>query len=685
MKKLKIILQYSFFYYVLAFFAVFYAFLYINNIDKISSYNEKENVFKLRVVDKRVDGEKLTLELKGKEQLMGSYYIKTKEEKDFLINNLYINDLLYIKGNLNKPKNNTIPNLFNYNRYLYNKDIFYVLDIEEYKIIKKNDEFLYKIKNSIINRIESLEYKEYFYAFIIGETYYIDNNMYNMFKTNGITHLFALSGMHVGVFVSIIFKLLSKFNFKLLKYIIAFIFLLFICFLANFTPSILRASIFFFLIGLNKIFNLNINTSNILILIFAIFIFYDPYIIYDLSFLLSFVVTFYIIILVNNYKSIGKLKALFLISFISFLSSLPIIINNFYEVNFLSIFNNIIFVPFVTSILFPLILLCFLFPSLITLLGYVIYIFEELTYFTNGYTLMYSSIKLNNVFILIYYISLYLFIIRKKKIYLFIISLILIMNIIIPRLDKNTYIYFIDVGQGDSTLIVTPNLNKTILIDTGGKLEFVSESWKERNKTYKVGENLVTFFKSLGIRKIDYMFLSHGDIDHIGEAKFIKENFKVDKIYINKGEVNELEKDLNAKKLNQNINIDNIKIKLLNKKIYDNENDNSLIMNMNIYGKKYLFLGDISKRVERSLKINERVYLLHVAHHGSKSSSDKTFINKIKPKYSIISVGENNLYNHPSNEVLDILGDSTIYRTDLDGTIIFKINRNKINIKKYSP
>ena len=99
-------------------------------------------------------------------------------------------------------------------------------------------------------------------------------------------------------------------------------------------------------------------------------------------------------------------------------------------------------------------------------------------------------------------------------------------------------------------------------------------------------------------------------------------------------------------------------------------------------------MGDSGKIAENYLLKNAvlgKVDILKVGHHGSKTSSGKEFIESIKPKYSIISVGKNNRYGHPNKEVLNILEGSKIYRTDKDGSIMFKINNNKLKIEAYSP
>ena len=183
----------------------------------------------------------------------------------------------------------------------------------------------------------------------------------------------------------------------------------------------------------------------------------------------------------------------------------------------------------------------------------------------------------------------------------------------------------------------------------------------------------------------------------MGEAITLVNNFKVDKVIFNIGEYQTLEKELikvldkkNIKYYNnlKQLNIDKYKLYFLNTKIYDNENDNSNVIYFNYKNFKFLFMGDASVKRERDIldKYNLKdIDFLKVGHHGSNTSSSKEFIDEINPKYSLISVGKNNRYGHPNNEVLKVLKSSRIYRTDVDGSIIFKIKNNKLEIETCSP
>ena len=180
----------------------------------------------------------------------------------------------------------------------------------------------------------------------------------------------------------------------------------------------------------------------------------------------------------------------------------------------------------------------------------------------------------------------------------------------------------------------------------------------------------------------------HGDFDHMGEAINLVNNFKVDKVIFNCGPYNDLEKELinvldrkNIKYYSCINKLDNLYF--LQTKEYNDENNDSNVIYLELNNYKFLFMGDAGIEKERDIldkySISD-IDVLKVGHHGSKTSSGKEFIDEINPKYSIISVGKNNRYGHPNKEVLDNLDNSKIYRTDKDGSIMFKIKNNKLKI-----
>lgn len=248
------------------------------------------------------------------------------------------------------------------------------------------------------------------------------------------------------------------------------------------------------------------------------------------------------------------------------------------------------------------------------------------------------------------------------------------------KVKENFSVSFIDVGQADSVLIRNGNYN--MLIDAGNNED---------------GEKLVNYFKSLGIEEFTYVFATHPHEDHIGGMDDIINNFKIDNYYMsNKLSTTKTFMDvldaLDGRNLKYTVpnKGDTLKLGDANIKVIypgddkSNINDSSIVLKIT-YGKNsFLLTGDATSNVERKI-YNEDIKsdVLKVAHHGSSYSSTDVFLDRVKPYYAVISVGKNNIYNHPSNKTLEKLNKRNIkvYRTDLDGTIVFISDGDNLSVK----
>ncbi len=690
--KLRTLLLSDKLYYIIFALAIIYFLIFTVFIKYKSEYNISDSNFDCIILNYKIDGNKLNLNLRCREKLVSVYYFKTENELYWFKDSVNFGDRIRITGNLEEPEEASLPNTFDYKKYLYNNKIFFILNIDEYKITSKNKNIFYSVKNTIYERIDDIKNNEYIYAFVLGQTSFIDGQMNDMYGYNGVTHLFALSGTNVALVYLLVSYILKKIKFKELTiHIIISIMLLLIIFITGFSPSIIRASVFFILLGINKIFYFYIKSINILLLTFFIIVICDPFIIYNIGFQLSFVISFFLILFNSIFNSKNKIKNLFLVGLISFLSSIPIIVYNFYYINFLSLFNNMIFVPLVSYIIFPLSLISFVFPFFSNILNLFVRLMELISSFLYNIKFFCLTVpKINLISMLLYYLLFIIFNKFKKKRYLILMIICILYTIILNKLDNNYYLYFLDVGQGDSMLIKTPNNDKIIMVDTGGKLEYFKEEWQVRDNEYSyVKSSLIPFLNSIGISNLDYLYLTHGDADHMGYAYEFTNNFNVNIIYINKGSLNYLEQELkNAIKINKKVYKinNNFIIESLNNKIYSNENENSLVLLLNIYDYKILLMGDASKITEKdiinSINLNN-INILKVGHHGSNTSTSEDLLKEINTKYAIISAGKNNKYNHPSREVIKLLEkyNIKILSTIENNTIIFKVNKRKLYLK----
>ena len=683
LKRLKIVLQYNTVFLLLFLFITIYVY-YFTVIKEYKSVYNNTTFIKGRIIDYSIDDSKLSLIIKAKEKVKATYYYNNNSE---VLNNICLGCSITIYGKESDLKKNTIPNTFNYQKYLYNKKIYTNFVIEKYRVYQDNNTF-YKIKDYFYKKTDKKLNSNYLKLFILGDKTQLDSNTYNNYQSNGIAHLFAISGMHIALIIKVLDIFLKRIKELKKVAIISFILLIY-SFIVSFTSSVLRAILFYILLSIKKIFNIKVSNIRLLIICAMILIIINPFIIYDIGFIYSFIITSGIIL--NNELIKGTyFKKILIISIIAFIYSLPITINLNYEINILSIIYNVIFVPLVSLIIYPLTIVTFIISYFNPILLFFIRILEYFNGLFASFDTMIIIPRIPIVLVIIYYLVLLLRIKNYKKIILII--LIMVINTILPKLDNNYYVNYLDVNQGDSIFLTMPNKKQTILIDTGGIVSF-----KDNESNYHLSNNYIKYSKSLGVNKIDYLIITHGDFDHMGEAINLVNNFKVEKVIFNCGPYNNLEKELikilDKKKIRyysciKELNIDNSKLYFLQTKEYDNENDNSNVIYIELDGFKFMFMGDAG--VDKEKDILERYNLsdidvLKVGHHGSKTSSSKKFINEINPKYSIISVGKNNRYGHPNKEVLDNLEDSKTYRTDIDGSIMFKITNNKLKIETCSP
>lgn len=597
--------------------------------------------------------------------------------------NVNLGDKVLISGKFNTPKSNTVFNTFNYRKYLLSKKIILVSNEASITIKHKNRNPFYSFKTSIKNHIEKYKSKAYLKAFIMGDTSLIEEDIMSNYKKLGINHLFAISGMHVSVFVFLINKLLKKYK---AKDIIIILFLLLFLFITDYSESLLRCSTFFIISYLNKVLKLNIKNIYLILISAFFLLLINPYLIYSIGFLFSVIITFFILASSNLLKDKPYFKKLFIMSLICFLASVPILSFYFYKINLLTIVFNMIFIPLVSYLIFPLGLITFFLYPLDNIYMFFINLLEGLSsFFQNINFLSFVIAKPNILVILIYYIILFLSINRNRKL-LIIYFIVLLININIKYFIRDASVTFLDVGQGDSSVIILP-FGKTILIDTGGL--YLSRYNISKNKT-------VPYLNSLGISKIDLLILTHGDYDHIGDTINLLNEIKVDEVLFNNDSFNDTENEiikvLDKKNVRYSKNSEYFrKIKdlyFLNTKMYDNENDNSTVVYFTYKNFSFLFTGDASKEREEDIMENyniKDIFFLKVGHHGSKTSTGSSFIKKINPKYSIISVGENNRYGHPNKNTLKNLKDTTIFRTDLNGSIKIKLKKNKYEIKTCGP
>ena len=673
LKKLRTILQSNWFYYFLIIFLIIYIFLNTIVI-RYETSNPHPDYLEGIITDINFNADNIIFILKGGEKVRCVYYGNDINFAD------YLGKKVRVKGSIIPIYNNTIPNTFNYQKYLYNKRIYLNYNVKEIEILKDENLF-FKIKKLIYQRIDGITKndnlsKTYLNLFILGNKDYLSENLKDIYRVNGIIHLFAISGMHISLFILLLNKILKNFKFKK-GFIIAF--LGFYSFLVNFTASVLRVVLFYSLKYLFENLQIDLDNQKILFLSLTIILLIEPFMIYDIGLLYSYSIAFALFFFKEKITG-NYFQRIFKISFIALIVSLPLTISMNYELNFFSLFLNLLFVPLVSFIIFPLSIITFICSPLLPILKVFLNLLESLNIFFYNYRLTLLIPKMPIILIVLYYLVIFIIVKYHKSKGILILTFIVFVNVLIPKLDNNYYVYYLDVGQGDSSLLISPHKEEVIMIDTGGTFK----------DNYHISKNTITFLKSLGINKIDLLIISHGDVDHAKETLYLLDKFRVNNIILNHNKDNNLEKKIRESgKVNDKYQSKYFSFQNINDYLSANENDSSIITYLKIYNYSFLFLGDISKSIEENLikDYNLQGNFLKLAHHGSKTSSSEEFLKNFKINLAIISSGRNNMYNHPSKETIENLEKLNIkyLNTQTSGTILLKLRKNDYIVKEYKP
>lgn len=670
MKRLRHILQSKHLIKIITIIIFIITLLYTNYYPFKSKYIKDDKEFIGIVTKYEVKEDKITIEIKAKEKLLITYKYQDKE-----FNNLSYGDKIKVKGTLITPSKNTNQNTFNYQKYLYHKKIYYLVEATSINKIANNHNYLYTIKNTFYQKIDKLKSSNYIKTLLFCDNT-LSKEIKESYRINGISHLFSVSGMHINFFVSIIYLYLNKITYnKRIKYLITNIFI--ITYLMLFpSSSLLRSAVMNILYSINYLLKLKIKKIDILLLTLVVSLLINPFIIYDLGYIYSYTITFFLVLSSSTLKNKNKINKIIYISLLSFLVSIPITIYNSYEINIISILLNIILIPIISIIILPLTILIYIFPILDSILYLFTNTLETISLFISKINITKIIFPKPSLLIIVLYYIIFLLSYQNKK-YFYLNIILLIIIYISPYLNSNFEVVMFEVGEADCHLIKYPYNKNTILIDTG-------------KNEYKIKNEVIPYLKSIGIKKIDYLIITHGDEDHIGGSITLINNFQVKNVILNKGTFTDLEKELiknlNKKKIPYQININKINLSnytiyLLNNTKYNNENDNSIITYFTYQKYKFLYMGDASITTEDNLLENynlNNISILKVGHHGSNTSSSKDFISQINPSISLISVGENNIYHHPNKEVINNLSKSRIYRTDINNMVKLTINSKGI-------
>lgn len=659
-------------------------------------------------------------------------------------------DIIMFESSIKAPRNFMNPGAFDYKRFLQLKGISGTAytDIGKIKILILSDQIGFF--SQLIRKIENL--RTNYYNFILNNTQHssaakilaslitgkkeiIPSDMRDLFSKAGISHLLAISGLHLSIvsllFFNLFYRLLSFLPILLISGkskkiagILTIFPLVGYAVFTGFSPSTQRALLmiivllFSFVSEKEKDILSSLSIAGILILTI------DSAAVFSISFQLSFMAVIFIIYgvsllkkypLILKKKLFAKMGLMICVTFFAGLGTLPLTAHYFNIVSTIALISNIIFIPVIGFVVLPLglvSLICFsYFPSIAI---FIIQVCNQIILFSISFSKFLVSIPYSwsrifslqwDEIVLIYLVFISIFLVLKgyRKSFALISSLtflLIIFNFSNAYLEKtsntNLNITIIDVGQGSSALIQTPE-GKNILVDGGGFFD---------TSSFDTGRFILApFLWRKKIQFLDYVILSHPESDHLNGLIFVLNNFNVGVVIKNTDHKNSKSYTTLiriCKKKNIEIWNPSTQVDLLDfgttKLIFHNShkadfshdfNNNSLVFKVVYRDFSMLFPGDIQTRREKAL-LNNNIDLnsdiILSPHHGSSRSSTEAFLNKVHPKTMIISCGWRNRYGFPHYKVLKRCKKQgiKIFRTDEDGAIFISSDGKNHVITTYN-
>lgn len=669
----------------------------------------------------RINGNFLSFSFQTEQgETVQSYYKISNEQEQKLLKELRVGMNCRVEGVLEIPKQNRNPGLFNYREYLYFQGIHWTMTVSEIKECQYQQRtmFFAGLRQLGIQRMNthiSTPLNAFVNALIFGSREDFNEETIMLYETQGVVHLLAISGLHVGLLVGGAFLILLRLGLTREHSALFLLFTLPIySILTGASPSVVRSVVmsmivlFLYITGWSR----KLSGVDVLAICFLALTMNSPYAVFNAGFQLSFVVTFFILL---SHRIISKsfhfLWQLIALSLIAQLASIPLLLYHFYEFSLLSFFLNLFFVPFFSFILLPASLFLFFTSGIVPVIPQAV---ETVTlFFVEWSTELLRSAgdvhfsiittgKLNAwQFCLLYVVIFYAcFQIEKAQRLKDILpsSLLLVICLsfycFMPYMNPNGEVSVIDVGQGDSILIQLPFRKAVYLIDTGGSISFQQEEWEKRQTTFSVGKDIVhPYLKSKGITSLTKLIITHGDHDHGGSALELLDLVDVKELVLGKKKLfSELEQELVRETMKGGTPLTLVGSGDVWKEgehtfnvlapfgMEEDTNEQSIVIYTVLGNHRWLFTGDLGEEGEKKLIETFpalEVDVLKVGHHGSKTSTSTFFLEKIQPSYGLVSAGEDNRYNHPHHEVLERLKQNhvKVFRTDKQGALIYRFSR----------
>lgn len=621
-----------------------------------------------------------------------AYNLKSEEEKNTFENTPLVGKQFFVEGTLEKTDFPAHQYAFDMDDYLKSKGAIGIVEISHLDYLKTKSSIPQKIS---IQRFKLKQHIEEHFpqtlvaeaqSLLIGLQENVDRDTTRAYQKLGITHIFAISGLHVAIMSFLFYQGLLRLRVRREFATIVLIVLLPVyAILAGGAPSVWRAvSVVVFLLITRLKWHIPINDA--LAISFIGFVLLEPWVIYQIGFQLSYLATVSLIYssrLLTSFKT-WWMQSL-LITFVSQLIVYPLLLLHFYELSISSFIMNIFFVPLFSFIVLPmniLLLISSFIPGPIANILFLIYepcrvlLGDAIIFLQSIPYQMWTPGKPTFFLILLMYCSVfftfYLMDIRAKIIkILFVLFIPIVVVQFSGKLYTDVKISFINVGQGDCILVELPFQKGVYLIDSGGLLRFEQEEWKQRNEQYEVGRQVVVpYLRGKGIGAIDTLIITHADADHVEGAEEILQEIRVKEIHITPNSYNkEIMNDLLVEAKRQNVPIieqiagnwwknGGVTFQYIwpSETEYEGNND-SLVLLMTAGNFTSLFTGDLEEEGELALVKRypqlKNIDLLKAGHHGSKTSSSESFVQQLHPTLTIFNAGKDNRYGHPHEEVVE--------------------------------
>lgn len=608
---------------------------------------------------------------------------------------------LAIHGQLRLPTSPTVPYRFDFPLFLHRQNVHLTLNTNQLTVTHTHFS-LWRLQHTASQWIDDQFpplTAAYLQALFIGVRDGMDEDMMSVYRELGMLHIFAISGVHVTLLAGLFKDALKRIGLVDVIVDIAVVcFCLFFILVAGGSISIIRASAMTSLALFNRRFKWGLSSFDIFAVVFIANFFLNPRIIYQTGFQYSYWISFILLCGRQSLKNLTPLINKISVVFLARMASLPLGIANNFDLNLTSFVANLLLVPLLMQLIFPALLIVLFIPPLAPLTELLLSLYESLNHqllpFLNT-NLIIGALPLSIVVVLLILLLIYCFLMEQQRKWWLPFLLIGAFVLVIEghRLyTPYSTLTFLDVGQGDATVVRSPFHSCTVVIDTGGD---VSRIRSENPSIFE--QTLAPYLMGNGIRTIDFLILTHEHYDHIAETVHLMERFTVNHLIISEADIGQQMASILTVAAEKNIPV--IQARPLDTFTCGNQqytfvhgdvthfdpNENSLVMSIAIDGFTTLITGDVGHiREETILSHNPlpRIDFYQVAHHGSRYSNSYDFLSALNISYAIVPVGRRNFYGHPHQELMDVTDALGIplLSTAVHGTVSFRLRNGTYEI-----